>query len=99
VAMLTAAFDCSKDKDRKYFIMAGFVSSADEWVSFDVEWRNRLTDDGLAYFHMQRLAHADTHPQKPFDKTWIGQKKRRQTLLSDLLDIIKSHAWRKFACI
>lgn len=99
MAMLTAAFDCSKDKDRKYFVMAGLVSSADEWVSFDVEWRKRLASDGLAYFHMHRFAHATVCPQKPFDKTWIGQETRRKDLLSDLLDIIKSHAWRKVACI
>jgi hypothetical protein len=99
MAMLTAAFDCSKDRDRKYFIMAGFVSSADEWVSFDAQWRARLAADGLAYFHMQPFSHANTHPKKPFDKTWIGQEQRRQDLMKDLLDIVKSHAWRKVACI
>jgi hypothetical protein len=99
MAMLTAAIDCSSDKDRKYFVMAGFVSSAEEWVAFDSEWRARLAKDSLPYFHMNRFAHACTHPQPPFDKTWIGQDKRRESLLSDLLDIIHLHAWRKFVCM
>ena len=99
MAMLTAAIDCSKDKDRKYFVMAAFVSSAEEWSEFDSEWRARLAVDSLPYFHMNPFAHASTHPQKPFDKTWIGQDKRRKALLSDLLDIIHSHAWRKFMCM
>lgn len=99
MAMLTAAIDCSKDKDRKYFVMAGLVSSAEEWSAFDSEWRARLATDSLAYFHMNPFAHASTHPQKPFDKSWIGQQARREALLSDLLDIIHSHAWRKFVCM
>src|ERR1035441_10749921 len=89
MAMLTAAFDCSQDKSQQFFVMAGFVSSAEEWSNFDREWRKRLKDDNLEYFHMQRFAHATTHPTKPFDKSWIGKEKRRQRLLSDLLGIIQ----------
>lgn len=99
MAMLSAAIDCSSDKDRKYFVMAAFVSSAEEWAAFDGEWRARLAMDSLPYFHMQKFAHASTYPRKPFDKTWIRQERRRETLLSDLLDIIHSHAWRKFVCM
>ena len=99
MAMLTAAIDCSQDKDRKYFVMAALVSSAEEWASFDRAWRERLAADGLKYFHMNPFAHATTHPQPPFDKTWIGQEGRRKSLLSDLLDIIQSHVFRRDACI
>jgi hypothetical protein len=48
---------------------------------------------------MHPFAHATTHPQRPFDKTWIGKEKRRRDLLADLLGIIQSHGWRKFGCI
>jgi len=97
--MLTAAVDCSKDKANTYFVMAAFVSSAEEWTTFDAYWRARLAKDSLPYFHMNPFAHATTHPQKPFDKTWIGQENRRKALLADLLDIIHSHAWRRFICM
>lgn len=99
MAMLSAAIDCSTDQTNKYFVMAGFVSTADVWVDFDREWRARLLVDNLAYFHMNPFAHATTHPRKPFDKSWIGQEARRRNLLADLLGIIASHAFRKFACI
>jgi hypothetical protein len=99
MVMLTAALDCSEDKDRKFFVMAALVSSAKEWADFDVEWRARLKEDGLLYFHMSPFAHATTHPRKPFDKSWIGQEARRRKLLKDLLEITQSHAWHKFGCI
>jgi len=99
MVMLRTAFDCSKDRFDKYFIMAGFVSSADEWTEFDPKWRARLALDGLPYFHMNPFAHCGTHPQKPFDRTWIGKESRRRALISDLLDLISQHAWRKFGCI
>jgi hypothetical protein len=99
MVMLTAALDCSKDKDGKFFVMAALVSSAEEWANFDVEWRARLKQDGLPYFHMNPFAHATTHPQKPFDESWIGREARRKALLHDLLDIIQSHVWRKCGCI
>jgi hypothetical protein len=99
MAMLTAAFDCSQDGGRKYFIMAGFVSSTEEWAEFDREWRERLRRDGLPYFHMNPYSQSFSHPKKPFTKEWVGDKSRREALLGDLLSIIQHRAWRKFGCI
>jgi hypothetical protein len=100
MAMLTTAFDISVDQPAKRFlVMAGFVSEAKAWEEFDKSWRSRLAKDNLSYFHMQRFAHATTHPTKPFDKSWIGKETRRQKLISDLLDIIQSHAFRKFGVV
>jgi len=81
--------------------MAGFVSSTERWADFDGEWRKRLADDGLAYFHMQPFTQSVHQPTGPFDKTWTGKEKepRRQKLLMDLLGIIQAHAWQKCACI
>jgi len=100
MAMLTAAFDCSGVGNQdKYFVMAGFVSPAKHWSDFDRERRARLKADNLAYFHSNPFAHATTHPQKPFDSSWIGAEQRRRDLLKDLLGIIQLHAGRKFGCI
>jgi hypothetical protein len=81
--------------------MAGFASSAERWADFDGEWRNRLADDGLPYFHMQPFTQSVHQATGPFDETWIGKEKepRRQKLLMDLMGIIQAHAWQKFACI
>lgn len=97
--MLTAGFDCSQDGDRRYFIMAGFVSSAEEWGEFDREWRARLAADNLPYFHMHAFAQSFDHPKPPFDESWVKNEKRRRGLLGDLLEIIQHRAWRKLGCI
>lgn len=99
MVMLTGAFDCSQDPPKKHFIMAGFVSSAEEWARFDERWRERLRADNLPYFHMHAFAQSFSYPKPPFDETWAGNKARREALLSDLLDIIASHAWRKFGSV
>lgn len=79
--------------------MAGFASSAERWTEFDGEWRKRLADDDLAYFHMHSFTQCIHRVAGPFDETWIGKESRRQALLADLLSIIQPHAWQKFACI
>jgi hypothetical protein len=95
IVALTAAIDCSRDKTEQYFVMAGFVSSAERWSEFDSLWRKRLAIDGLEYFHMHRFAHS----VKPFDQGWRDNEPRRRALISDLLTIVQSHAWYKSACI
>ena len=100
MAMIQTAFDVSYDHPRsRFLVMAGFLSSAEEWVEFDGKWRKRLADDGLPYFHMTAFAHCGTHPQKPFDKTWIGKEERRKALIRDLLNITLDHAYYKFAVV
>jgi hypothetical protein len=101
VQMLTlrTALDCSQDRKRQYFVMAGFVSSAERWTDFDGEWRKRLAGDELAYFHMHSFTQCIHGSAGPFDDTWIGKEDRRQRLLADLLGIIQAHAWQKFAGI
>ena len=94
LGMLTAVFDAGgSEHDQKCLVVAGFVASAADWISFDTKWRQRLADDGIAYFHMVEFAH--------FDGEFIGwrnQEARRRQLLADLMGIIQSHAYRKFGC-
>lgn len=91
---LVAGFDVSKDEQRKYLVMAGFVSSAERWGEFDVEWRQRLGRDGLSFFHMVDFAHS----REQFDG-WRDDELRRRALLSDLLGIAAAHAYRKFGIV
>jgi hypothetical protein len=101
MAMLQTAFDVSyEEPGRSYLAMTGFVSEAGVWADFDRLWRARLLKDGLSYFHMQPFGGATSAtPSKPFDKTWTGQKDRCEELLADLLDLIQSHAFRKFGTV
>jgi hypothetical protein len=83
MAMLAAAFDGRTDREKTWLAVAGFISSAKDWVNFDRAWRARLAEDGIAYFHMVDFAHS----VKKFDG-WRNHEARRQHLLSDLLAII-----------
>ena len=93
--MMTACFDASGHEcDQRFLVVAGFVSSADDWIDFDRLWRHRLAQDGLSYFHMHDFA----QNVGQFLKGWREDESRRRKLLGDLMDIIQSHTYRKFAC-
>jgi hypothetical protein len=94
MAMLTALDASGSESDQRLFVVAGFVSSAKDWVDFDTLWRARLKRDGLTYFHMHRFAHS----LEEF-KGWDQDEKKRQALLADLLSIVQGHAYRKFGAI
>jgi hypothetical protein len=89
--MLMAACDASTDSQKMFLSVGGFVSSAAGWKGFDGEWRERLAQEGLSYFHMAEFADSVGHFE-PLKK----QLQRRQGLLKDLVGIIVSHAYRKF---
>src|SRR5579862_5235981 len=92
-AKLVAAFDASGKEDSGLLVVAGFISSQEDWATFDTEWRARLKEDSLDYFHMVDFAAS----RKQFSAGWKDNEPRRQKLLGDLLDIIKSRTYRLFA--
>ena len=93
--MFTACFDAGGSQhDQQFLVVAGFVSSNDTWTKFDRLWRERLAEDGIRYFHMEEFAHF----RGEFRNGWRDKETKRKSLLSDLLDIIRSHAFRKFGC-
>jgi hypothetical protein len=90
---LTAAFDASGDESSQLVLLvAGFVSSASDWEDFSKLWLDRLKADGLVYMHMKEFSHS----RGQFEKGWKGETRRRESLLKDLMNIIRSHAYRKF---
>lgn len=92
--MFTAAFDASgTEHDQSAVVVAGFISSTSDWLDFEKHWNVRLRDDGIEYFHM-----VDFAASRNQFKGWKNQEVRRRTLLSDLLDIIARHCYRKFGC-
>lgn len=91
--MFTAFFDGAGSRhDQRFMVVAGFVSTADVWLEFDHKWRTRLAQDGLNCFHMVEFAQS----RGEFKNGWKGNEARRRALLSDLMDIIKAHAFRRF---
>jgi hypothetical protein len=97
MALFTACFDCSgsdKDPQTPFLTVAGFLSTADHWIEFTDLWTKRLLKDGIQYFRMAEFAHS----VKQFDG-WREQEDRRKQLLGDLVDLVKSHAFRKFGTV
>jgi hypothetical protein len=48
--MLTFAFDAGGDDATELITVAGFASSAKDWDSFSVPWKQRLAQDGIEFF-------------------------------------------------
>jgi hypothetical protein len=92
-AKLVAAFDAAGKEESGVVVVAGFISSQEDWAAFDAAWRDRLKHDGLDYFHMVDFAGS----RKQFADGWKNNEKRRQSLFADLIGIIKGHVYRQFA--
>jgi hypothetical protein len=94
LGMFTACFDASGSQhDQVSVVVAGLLSTADGWISFDSDWRARLAEDGIEFFRMSEFAQS----QGQF-VGWDRQETKRRAILSDLSDIIFNHAFRKFGC-
>lgn len=91
MAMLTTAFDASgSESDRACLAVAGFISTADDWIEFSRKWTARLERDSLPYFHMAEFSGT-------YSKHYDGwSKTRREDLMGDLIGLVQSFAYRKF---
>jgi hypothetical protein len=93
---MTVAFDASGDESSQLImVVAGFMSSAKDWEDFSIKWVSRLKEDDLTYMHMKEFAHSAGQ----FSVGWKGEEERRRRLLSDLMALITSHAYRKFGIV
>lgn len=89
MGMFTTAFDASgHESDQLIMVVAGFISSVDDWTDFSKKWKERLAEDGLEYFHT-----------KEFSDWRLDDEPRRRSLLNDLMELIKAHAYRKFGVV
>ena len=89
----TAYFDESGTHDgSESVVVAGYVSTADQWVEFSAQWQLALNDFGLNHFHMTDFA----NKAPPYD-TWTEEERRQ--CLSRLLPIISANTLASQACI
>lgn len=57
--MFTAYFDDSgSPDDGSALVVAGYVSSDEQWLRFEREWNDILRDVGVKHFHMKDFAHS-----------------------------------------
>src|SRR5258708_21632130 len=86
VIVLTFAFDASGDERTTLLSVAGFVSSAEDWVTFSEAWTNRLSQEGIKCFHAVD-ANAFRGEFEPF-RDRSDKVQWRERLFSDLMDIL-----------
>ena len=76
-------------------IVAGFISTADLWIRFDQQWKERLAFDGISCFHAAEFnAFANE-----FKVGWRGNEQRQRKLLEDLIEIIRANTFRLIGSI
>jgi len=94
--MLTFALDAGGDDGTDFMTVAGFASSMKDWDEFSQKWKARLQQDGIAFF---RAVDANSF-RGPFEhwRDLPNKEHLRQSLFSDLMDLIKGHAYRKVSC-
>src|SRR2546428_9513113 len=63
MAMLTTAFDAGgHEVEQRFMLVAGFISTAANWINFSRDWRARLTEAGIRDFHMHKFLHPKHRP-------------------------------------
>ncbi len=89
MGMFTAAFDgAGRETNQPIMVVAGFVSSAENWDEFSMLWNRRLQQDGLTYFHYKEFARWDA-----------DEVKVKRPMQRDLMKLISKYAYRKFGFI
>ncbi len=92
--MFTAYFDESGSDDTSALVVAGFVSTAEQWLRFDQDWKEILDRHGVSFFHMTDYAHS----RGEFE-SWKGQEEKRNWFMQCLTNIIRVRAVASFGSI
>jgi len=74
------------------FSVAGYISTAAEWISFDRKWSKLLFRNKVDYFHMKEFA-----PSTKQFAAWKKQEPRRGAFLQQLVEITRKHALHSFS--
>lgn len=89
VMVLTSYLDDSgsyEDPMCRICCVAGCVSPEDSWNDLITEWNAVLIKYEVDYLHMKEYAHSP--PNSQFS-SWKGDENKRQSFLSDLMDIVE----------
>src|SRR5436853_7779530 len=62
MANFAAYFDDSGHPDQSVVLVAGFISTAENWNNFEVEWDNVLKAAELDHLHMTEFEHSRKWP-------------------------------------
>jgi hypothetical protein len=90
--MLTASFDASgQESNQPFVVVAGFISSTEDWSEFTQRWMERIQRDKILSFHAAAC-------ENNTDEFWAWKDKRIEKikLKEDLIEIIQSCTHRLF---
>ncbi len=94
MAAFTAYFDASgspDDPNCHALTVAGFIASAEQWLSFDKAWKKVLRRYGVGALHMKHFAHS----QGEF-RSWKGDTVTRNAFMSELITVLQRKVRHSF---
>lgn len=95
MTMYIAYFDESGSPDEKSseFVVAGYISSEEQWEIFEREWREILDENEIRIFHMRQFAHS-----RGEFSSWKGKEEKRRRFLQRLVITICLRGRKSFSC-
>ena len=90
MVLQTGYFDDSgSDIGSRYYVLAGFVATVEEWKAVATEWARILEREGLRYFKMSEAMALDGQ----FRRGWTAPL--RDKLIMELIDVVTAiNPWR-----
>lgn len=80
----TAYFDASGDKGTAMISVGGYISTVEDWKTFEIEWKHVLDQYHVPYFHRKKfIAH-----QQPFKHEKWKREETRRAFLEGLIGVI-----------
>ena len=90
--MFTFYGDVSGSANTSVLTAAGFVATAEQWVSLERSWTRVLVEHHVSELHMRDYAHSTGEYE-----AWKGQEVKRLQFLSDLITVLTCEVRHSFA--
>lgn len=91
LAVFTAYFDASGNRQMSVMSVTGFVSRAAKWIRFEKRWRS-LLPESISMFHMTDFASSYGGWE-----AWKGESAKRVALIESLVSCAKAHTNQGFS--
>ena len=95
MAMFTVYFDASGSPDdlqTAALVVAGSLTTAEQWIEFERNWNSVLREFGVSSLHMKYFAHSAGEYS-----SWKGDERKRRRFLSKLINVVTTRIQHTFA--
>ncbi len=90
IAVYAGYFDESGTPDEgEAVVVGGYIASVGQWIAFESEWKDALTEFGVSLFHMRDFAHS----LREFEG-WKRDEARRRAFIARLVSILRKNVRR-----